>query len=235
MNKLLGFLFLSFGVFYFCHSAGAQVLIMEPNITVSPDVYYPFDEVLYIEGLARPNSQVQLQFSKQGSRPVQFHLKSDSRGEWVLAEKIKLEEGDWEARARVVTEEGGTSNWSNPRIFKAISTGITIGGVNIKFATLSLIIVLLLAIIAVIIVFTVWRIRRLRMILLSKEVSEAKESVRAGFSEIRQNLLAELRIMESSGKTLTSDEIARKEHIMRELEILERNMEREIQDIQEKI
>ncbi|MDO8600006.1 MAG: hypothetical protein Q7R73_00075 [bacterium] len=76
-----------------------------PTIAVYPDVYYPFDEVLYLEGSAKPVSVVQLQLTKQGARPETFTTKSDSRGEWVFAEKIPLVAGEWEVRARIA--EGG--------------------------------------------------------------------------------------------------------------------------------
>ncbi|MBI2591777.1 MAG: hypothetical protein HYW34_03825 [Candidatus Brennerbacteria bacterium] len=44
-------------------------------------------------------------------------------------------------------------------------------------------------------------------------------------------MIDELKIMESSGKTLSVEELSRKEHLLRELDLLERNMDKEIQDI----
>ena len=61
-----------------------------PLITVSPEIYYPLDELLYIEGKAEPDSRILLQFQRQGSEPVQFGVNSNERGEWKLSRKIFL-------------------------------------------------------------------------------------------------------------------------------------------------
>ncbi len=206
-----------------------------PTITINPDVYYPLDEILYIEGRATPNATVQIQFAKQGARPVQFGTKSDPNGEWVLAEKVPLEAGDWEVRAREASGIDKVSEWSNPRVFKVVVSGITLGGVNIKFASLVLFIVLLLMLGLATVLYFTWKVRRLNSALLSKEIREAEGSVREGFSELRRDLLDELHLLESSGKPPSAEEISRKEHVLRELELLQKNMEREIGDIDAKI
>jgi hypothetical protein len=212
----------------------------QPTIAINPDIYYPLDEVLYIEGNAEPGFVVQIRFQKQGARPATFTAKSDSRGEWVLAEKVPLEAGDWEVRARTVDPKNkdNFSDWSNPRIFKAIVNGITIGGVNIKFAALSLLIIILLISGVVLILYFKHRVQRLREVILSKEISEAHDSVREGFSELRQNLGDELRLLDSR-QNLSQEEIARKEQVLRNLENLEHsiehNIQKEIKDIEDKI
>ncbi|MCH7882881.1 hypothetical protein IIA95_00460 [Patescibacteria group bacterium] len=206
-----------------------------PTINISPDVYYPLDEILYIEGVSRPNSAVQIQLTKQGARPVRFTVRSDVNGEWVLAEKVPLTAGDWEVRARLLHAKDSASSWSNPRVFKAIVSGITVGGINIKFAFLSFLVVVLLALGIAAFWYFSWKVKRLNARLLTKEIREAKDSVREGLSELRRDLLDELRILELSGKKLSADERARKEHVLRELDTLGRNMEKEIQDIEEKL
>ena len=148
---------------------------------------------------------------------------------------MPLDAGDWEMRARVVEDANVTSQWSNPRVFKVIVTGITIGGVNIKFAILVLTLVMVLMLSAAIIWYFSIRITKLNARLVAKEIGEAKDSVRDGLSEIRRDLLDELRIIGSSGKHLSSDELARKEHLLREIDKLESTVEREIQDIEERL
>lgn len=204
----------------------AAEVVPVPEIAVNPDVYYPLDEILYLEGRAMPNATLQIQFAKQGARPVQFGAKSDPNGEWVLAEKVPLEAGDWEARVREVFGNDKVSEWSNPRVFKVIVSGVTIGGVNIKFASLVLIIVIILVVGMGIFFYFMGKVRHLNSVLLSKEIREAQGSIREGFSELRRDLLEELRLLESSGTTLSADEISRKDHILRELELLQKNMER---------
>jgi hypothetical protein len=212
----------------------------QPTIAINPDIYYPLDEVLYIEGGAEPNFMVQIRFEKQGAKPTTFTAKSDSRGEWVLAEKIPLAAGDWEVRARIVDKQNkdNFSDWSNPRVFKVILNGITIGGVNIKFAVLSLIIIILLIGGVALILYFKHRVQRLKEVILDKEIGEAQESVREGFSELRQSLSDELRVLDSR-PNLSQEELARKEQVLRNLENLEHNIERniqkEIKDIEDKL
>jgi len=217
--------------------AGIRLVFAQsaPTINVHPDVYYSFDEVLYFEGRAQPNSSVQIQFQKGGAKPVKINVRSDNNGEWVLAEKIPLEEGDWEVRARIMKDGDAVSGWSNPRIFKVIATGVTIGGVNIKFTFLSLLLVILLVAGIFTIWYFLWKVKKLKSRLVTKEIREAKQSIGEGFAELRRDLLDELKLLEPSHKRLSLEEFTRKEHILRELDLLEKNMEKEISDIEEKI
>lgn len=206
-----------------------------PTIVISPDIYYPLDEVLYIEGRSIPRVNNEIQFSKQGSKPRAFFSKADPNGEWVFAEKVPLEAGDWEVRARALEDKEKVSAWSNPRVFKVIVSGITVGGVNIKFAVLSLLIVILIITGIALTLYFSWRVRRLKSTIVAKEIREAHEATREGVANLRKEILDELRLLETSGKPLSAEELARKEHLIKELEMLEKNVEREIRDIEEKV
>jgi len=206
--------------------------IVVPTISVYPDIYYPFDEVLYLEGRASPESVVQINFQKQGSKPINFNVKSDQNGEWVLAEKISLESGDWEVRVRENLANGKFSDWSNPRIIKVLVNGVVIGGIGIKFAALALIIIILLILSGFIFSYFHIRVKRLNEIIVKKEMKEAHESVRDGIAEIRKDLLDELKLLNMSGKVVSNEEGQRKEHILRELDRIEREMNKEIEDIE---
>lgn len=154
-----------------------------------------------------------------------------------LRKKYLLWGGNWEVRVRIVeatknNPEGRASEWSNPRIFNVIVTGIIIGGVNIKFAFLSFVIIFLLLAGAVVVSYFILRVRRLKSDLVSKEIREAHESVREGMSHIRNDLLEELKSLESSEKPLSEEQYSKKEHLVRELDRLEREIEHEISDIE---
>ncbi len=202
-----------------------------PAIVINPDVYYPFDEILYLEGRASPKIAVEILLQKQGAKPRRFTVKSDARGEWSFAEKVPLEAGEWEVRTRAVADQDRISEWSNPRVFKVIASGVTIGGFNIKFAALSFTIIVLLVLGGAAAAYFVWRVRRLKAELQRRRARETHESVREGFREVRRDLMDELAALQSSGRTLTPDELKRKEHVLRELERIEKMMEREISEI----
>jgi len=215
-------------------AADVSKKITIPTVTVSPDVYYPFDETLYIEGRAEPESAVQVQLQKQGSKSLRFSIKSDSTGEWVLAERIPMDAGDWEVRARAAGDPDQFSDWSNPRIFKVIINGVTLGGVNIKFSFLTLVIFFLLAMGGAIIWYFLLRVRQLKAAIIKKEIREAHESVHEGLAEIRRELLDETPTRETRRKSPSGDTASHKDHVLHQIDHLEKTMEQEIEDIEEK-
>lgn len=189
-----------------------------PTISVNPDIYYPLDELLYLEGRAKPNSTVQIQFQKQGAKLLKVVAKSDQNGEWVFAEKAPLAEGDWEVRARLVEGEK-TSEWSNPRIIKAVATGIMLGGVTIKFT----VIFLLFLFAVIVILYLLWHIRR-----TARDRTEGE--IQQDFSELRRDITEELRHLESK-RELTKEEAEHRDKLLRELEQAEKAIERKLKNI----
>lgn len=207
-----------------------------PTITIIPDTYYPLDDILYIEGRATAGSPVEIQFQKQGARPLKFTSKTDQDGEWVLAEKVSLSAGDWQVMVRAADPKrtDTLSNWSNPRVFKVVVNGITIAGLNIKPASLAFITFILLLCGAGLIVYFQLKMMKFKKLLLNKEIQEAEQSVHRGFSGLRQNILDELKVLESR-KNLSQEELIRREHLLHDLEDMEHGMEKEIRDIEERV
>lgn len=250
--------FIAFLLFTFC-ILGADLLAKEeipsPTIAVTPDIYYPLDEILYLEGRSRPTSTVQIQFQKQGAKPITVNARSDANGEWVLAEKVPLEAGEWEVRARAVVG-GVTSDWSNPRVIKAIKTGVVIGGVTVKFVVLISALLLILFIGTVTTVYFGWRVRRLkarvaylRIRQLEKDLSEktaalerallekgkevASTLVEEGFEELKQKILEEIEHLEkqADGKPLKTEEEEHKKLLLAKLKEIEEKIEKKIKEV----
>ena len=210
--------------------------ISVPTITVNPDVYYPLDEVLYLEGIAEPNFTVEVRFQKQGAKPVVLIVKSNPRGEWLLAEKVSLGAGDWEVRGRTVdtNDQNKVSQWSAPRTFKVVISGIMIGGFNVKFSDLSLVIIILLIGGIFLILYSNSRIRRLKAVILNKEIKEASESIHEEFVELEQSLRDELKLLELR-QNPSPEDLERKEQVIRNIENLEKNIQKDIQYVEDKI
>ncbi len=225
--------------------SGTALAIQElptPTIAVNPDVYYPFDEVLYIEGRAAPKETVQVRFFKQGAEPVLFTTKSDANGEWVLAKKVSLEEGDWEVRARVYQDSGAASQWSNPRVFKAVITGITIGGINIKFAALTFIIVVLLMFSGGLTWYFDLRVKQqmrekaeeLEKKLHDKQRESIETLVEHNFDKVHERIAEELKRLNNKflekGR-LSSEEEEHQEQLLKDLRRCEEEIAKKLKDI----
>lgn len=212
----MGRIFLLLFMFPFFASAAADLGV--PVIAVNPDIYYPLDELLYLEGRAKPSSAVQIQFQKPGAKPIKLVTKSDLNGEWVLAERVPLEAGDWEVRA-CAAEEGRSAECSNPRVIKAIVSGLVLGGVTVKFTF----IFLLLFLAGCVIVYLLWRIRR-------EARARTEVEIQQDFSELRRDVTEELKHLENK-RELSQEEKEHRDKLLRELEQTERGIERRLKNM----
>lgn len=204
----------------------------EPTISISPDYFYPLEEILYLEGRANPNAIVTVNITKQAEKPIKFTVKTDSSGEWVVAEKTYLSSGNWEVRAR---QQVGTvlSSWSNPRVIRSVVTGVNIFGLQIRYVVIAGVIFIFLAIIAGIFIYFKRKIRRLKRGLLERQIKDTEERFHRGFAEIRQDLMNQLKelAINSQGRPLTAEEVDKRDKVLRELEEMEKNLEHDVSDI----
>ena len=205
----------------------------EPYIAISPDNFYTLEEILYIEGRSEPNAIVTVTLTKQqGEKPVKFTVKADSMGEWVVAEKTYLSAGNWQVRAKqlVGTQVSGESN---PRVIQSIVTGVNLFGWNIRYVAIAAVILVFLAVIAFIFFYFRRKIARLRRGLMAKQLHETEDRFHRGFAEIRKDLMDQLKdlAVNSQGRPLTTEEIEKRDHVLRELEELEMNLEHDVTDI----
>jgi hypothetical protein len=210
----------------------------EPTIAISPDYYYPLEELLYIEGRANPNATVTVTLTKEasaanvGDKPVKFTIKADSIGEWVVAEKVYLSSGNWQVRARQLV---GTqvSPESNPRVIRSVVTGVSIFGMQIRYVVIVSVIFAFIAIIVFIYIYFHRKIRRLKRGLMQKQLRETEDRFHKGFAAIRKDLMDQLRELAANAQSrpLTPEEVEKKDRILRELENLEQNLEHDLTDI----
>jgi len=239
-------LMLGFGIFLVCSnrvqaqvepvvpppSTSIKVPPSEPYIAISPDYFYTLEEILYIEGRSEPNAVVTVILEKQGEQPIKFSVKADSLGEWVIAEKTYLSQGNWQVRARQLV---GTlvSGESNPRVIRSVVTGVDIFGLRIRYVVIGGIAVLFFAVLAFVFAYYRRKIRRLQRSMMQKQLSDAEQKIHHGFSEIRKDLMDQLRDLAANaeGRTLTPDEVDKRDRILRELEELEKNLDHDLSNI----
>jgi hypothetical protein len=206
--------------------------ILEPYISISPDTFYPLEEILYIEGRGEPSSLVTVNILKQGEQPVRFTVKSDSLGEWVVNEKVFLSAGNWEVRARQQVESL-VSSWSNPRNIRSVVTGISFLGINIRYVVIAVVALIFLFVIVFISLYFRRKIARLKHGLIEKRLKDTEDRFHHGFEEIRRGLMDQLKDLATNteGRSLTPEEIEKRDYILRELEKLEKGLEHDIRDI----
>ena len=206
----------------------------EPYISISPDIFKPIEEILYIEGRANPNAIVTVQIRKEAGTesPIQFKIKTDASGEWVVAEKAYLSAGNWQVRAR---QQVGAlvSSESNPRVIRSVVTGIPIFGIYIRYAAMAGAILLFIFIVLGIVFYFHKKINLLQKGLMEKQLRETEERFHRGFAEIRKELMDELKELatNAAGRPLTSEEIEKRDRVIRELESLEQGLDHDIGDI----
>jgi len=247
---LIFILFLAMGLVVIVLKTKAAELTT-PVISISPDTFYPLDELLYIEGRALPDAAVTVNLQKSGERPVKFTVKSDSTGEWSLAEKVFLPSGDWEVRARMVLETGDFSDWSNPRIVRAVVTGFTIFGFTIKYLTIALALFLLFGLAIAFLVYSILKVKKIRELeqfkkreeeikvlqkrVLEGEVATVHATIAEGFSTLRHDLINELKGLEEqsrlTGQSLSSSDVEKREHIIKELYEIEEEIGKKLKDV----
>ncbi len=215
--------------------ADATQPITEPSISISPDEVRTLEEILYIEGRSVPQGIVTVTLTKTGEKPVKFTVRADSSGEWVVAEKTYLSTGDWEVRARVQVKDQ-ISNWSNPRVIRSIATGVDIFGLKVRYVVIAVILLIFFVVLGSVLAYFLHRIKILKRGLFEKQIHETQERFRQNFSEIRRDLTDELRILAENAKDrpLTPEEIQRREHVLRELDTVERETTEEMSEIEKK-
>lgn len=238
--------------FIFTLLALTNVLAVEfsaPVISVAPDVYYPLDEILYIEGKAAPKSKVELFFEKSGkSQPVRIAVESNSNGEWYFSEKFQLSSGEWMVRARLAGDP--PSDWSNPRVIRSVVSGIVFGSVKIKYVPVILIFSVALIIIFILFLYSILKVRTIQQLELERQMREktvvfrkalhekdrqsAEVLVEQNFSDLRKKILEELEHLDKyprDGAVLSKEEQGHRDDLLKELRKAEDLIEKRIKDI----
>jgi len=187
----------------------------EPYISVSPDYFYPIEEILYIEGRANPKALVVVVLQKPGDRPVEFSIQADSIGEWVIAKKVYLKSGNWEVRARQQVGEQ-ISDWSNPRVIQSTVTGVHIFGFNVRYVVIAFIVALFLALIVSLFIYSLNKIQKAKLNFFKKQINETETRFHRGVTDIRKDI-----VEKESG-----------DRVLKDLEKLEKEFDENIEDIE---
>lgn len=128
-------------------------------ISTIPTQFYTLDDKLYIGGHSVKNASITVALTKKDSQSLVFKVKSDKSGDWQISEKVFLERGDWTVKACEITDST-SSNCSDPMIIKSIVTGINLLGLQISYATITIITLILFVFLGVIILYFLKKIKK---------------------------------------------------------------------------
>ncbi len=213
--------------------AAAAAALPTPAVTVFPATFYPLENLLFIEGTAPPQSTVEIILRQHEERFITLRTKSDNRGVWSLAERLFLEEGRWEVRARA-TSGDEVSRWSEPVVITSVITGIGFGRFSITYPVAAGILVFILFLGGGAFAYLTIRVRHVRRDLLKKEAHEVRHKVTQGFHAVRSGIIDELRSLEAQAKGghLDTEMLVRQERLLQDLHALEEDLEREAEDVE---
>jgi hypothetical protein len=241
-------IFLSALILFPAKTLGKATILTAPTISVAPDVYYPFDEILYLEGHATPKSKVSLYFEKPGSQPVRLLVEANSNGEWYFAQKLELASGEWMLRAR--NELDLPSDWSNPRIIQSIISGFAIGPLKIKYLPVVFGFSAFFLIGLCLFLYSVFRIRTIKKMEYEQKIHQEKQDlekklrekdkeivsalVEGEFAELRRNLMEELLHFDQKmrlGGGLSQEENEHRARLLKELNEIEVAIEKKLKNM----
>lgn len=190
LSLVLALLLMSGSVF-------AQTETSVPTIAVYPDIYYAGTETLYLEGRAAPDATIQIRFEKPGSKPMKFNTKSDSGGEWVFAEEVMMDSGNWEVRVGSISNSGISSDWSNPRVIKTVVTAVALGGVSIRYSFLWSLVFIIVSVAAITAIYYFFRVRFFKNRVQSEKIKFLEKQLaihelEEGFGNLKRNIIEEL-------------------------------------------
>lgn len=241
MNSFVKKIFIAFAlvcvasVFGRVFAQAPQNAPVEPYISISPDEFLTLEDFLIIEGRSDPKAIVTVTLTKQGEKPVRFTISADSSGEWTVAEKTYLSAGYWQVRAK---QQVGTlvSGESNPRVIRSVVNGVSIFGWNVRYVVIAGVGSFFLAVFILLFMYFRRKIAMLQRGIITKQLHETEDRFHRGFAEIRKDLMDQLKdlAINAQGRSLTPEEIDKRDHVLRELEEMEKNLEHDIGDISKK-
>lgn len=237
MNKsfkiiITSFLFSVFLFYFFSIAIAADSSV--PTITLSPTIYYAGDEVLHIEGKSTPNSNVEIVFTSIDWAPKTFTVGSDASGKWIFLQRLFLDKGRWEVKARNTLGQNSETIWSDPADFISVPTVFVIGGLKIKFSTLNILVLASLAAFVVIVMLAIFRFKSVQREVRAFRMGSTERLMKGKIDDVRRDITEELWRLEKKLKqsgSFTPEEAEHREKLLVELKKYEKDMEQEIMGI----
>ena len=217
----------------------AQQIELTPPLITTISRNISNEEIFYIGGKTDSfQTQVIIYLQNlQSGETISQIVSSDKRGDWFYRHDTFLASGNY--RLWVQSKIADQMSPPSPQIeMKVEQTAIQFGVSRISYETLykGIIIVLFLPFLGLIgYILSLGYYGRKKHIQFSKEMREAEEAIRRGFAVLRRDIEAELAYERKirPKKSFTPEEKAKEEQTLKDLEVIERNIGKEVLDIWE--
>lgn len=216
-------------------TADSNKPIEAPLITTYPDKLHRGD-ILTLKGLGIPLGRINLSFQKGSDDPEHYDVFAGTDGRFTYTYESPVKAGFYRISARNVLSDGATSGLSEVVMIEVVDSAfVRIGVLVVSYAAIIFILLALLFTFAFFLLYIWMRIRRWRKH-QGAEISEAEDVVHRSFDVLRQGMGNYVSYL-VSGKSATdikNREKRTKKDIVDELDLLEKNIEKEIGDIKHK-
>lgn len=142
-------------------TASLAAAVPAPEISISPQDFYPFEEILYLEGRAEPNALVTVILEKPDAAAIELTRSADTDGSWFISQKVYLAAGNWEFKARQKAGED-ISDWSPPKNISVVLTGANIAGFNVHYVVIGVLALIIFAVLVMVLIYLRLKVRGIR-------------------------------------------------------------------------
>lgn len=216
------------------------IAVEPPIVTLFPETISN-DEILFIGGRAgAPEAEVIVYIQEElTGESISQTIKTDKDGEWFYSFPRFFDAGNYEVWTQLkVGEEVSPPSAKLDLVVARAAIQFGEGRFSYEQLYLVILIILLLLFVAVL-VFIGYHLlhHRKKQKILLKEIREAEDSVRRGFLVLRKDIESELAIVRKmkADKGLEVEERNREEKLLRDLEIVNSYIGREVWDIEKNI
>ncbi len=224
---LLGAGLLAWGAAFSPALALDREIPLAPPVMTTVSQHISNQEIFYVGGkVTPPNADVLIYFQNLETGETMSHLiKSDRKGDWFFTHDSFLTAGHylvW-SQSRVGEVISPPSPQENVTVSK---TAIQLGASRLSYETLYIFVSLMLLLVTIWLSVVSWmhyRSGQRRKVALLKELREAEESIKRGFAVLKRDIEKELK---------TAQERGHREELLRDLEVVESKIGKEVWDIE---
>jgi hypothetical protein len=210
-----------------------QVALPPPVITtVSKDIFN--DEIFYVGGhtnIEKSEVIVYIQNS-EGGQTLSYHVPADDAGDWFYRHSTFLPSGAYLVWAQV--QDGQQMSPPSPQVSMVVAShAVRLGLSRISYETIYVITIVVLLIVLILLcimwMYHYYHGKRKHARLMS-EHAKIEESIRRGFALLHRDISEELAVVHGIALTreLTEDQRRREEQLLKDLDVIKRNIGEEV-------